>query len=82
LYKEIPPANYRAYNTIIANNYIDGGYYGIGMTKAIGSLIEGNTIMNNIKNISMQQESNYGVVRNNTLSNPIFSLKRLQYTNI
>lgn len=71
LNKQIPPANFRAYNTIIANNYVEGGYYGIGMTKAMYTMIENNTILNNTRNISMQQESNYGVVRHNNLSNPI-----------
>lgn len=69
--KAVAPSNYRAYNTIIANNYIDGGYYGIGLTKVLNTLIENNTIKNNTRNISMQQESSYGIVRNNKLFNSI-----------
>ena len=70
-FKKTPPANYSAYNTIIANNYIEGGYYGIGITKAKYTFIENNIIQTNTRNISMQQETSYGVVRDNNLSNPI-----------
>ncbi len=72
-FKAIPPANFRAYNTIIANNYIDGSYYGIGVTKAINTFIENNTITNCTRNISLQKETNCSIVRNNNLSNSISS---------
>jgi len=65
--KEIPPSNFKVYNTVVAGNQIHGGYYGIGMTKAEGAFIENNLITNNVRNISLQIDSNRSVVRHNQL---------------
>jgi len=70
VHKSTAPAKFRAKNTLISGNIIEGGYYGVGTVKAVNTTIENNTITNNIRSLSLQHDTNNSIVRNNNLSNP------------
>ena len=63
----------------ITDNTIDGGYYGIEFSGVTSSHITGNTIRNNTRNISMQDQSSNNTVENNQLRDSISSSVHIAY---
>ncbi len=63
----------------VINNDIHGGYYGLNMSGASNSYVAGNSIRNNVRNISMQNNSCYNTVENNRLSDSSSSAVHLAY---
>jgi len=70
VHKSAAPSMFKAYNTLISDNIIDGGYYGINTVKAVHTIIQNNSTNNNIRSLSLQHDTNNSIVRNNNLSNP------------
>ena len=70
---------YNTLRTTISHNDIIGGYYGIGLNGVSESIIEDNKIVNNARNISMQNGSNKNRVANNTLRNSVSASIHLAY---
>ncbi len=70
---------YATLRTTISHNEIDGGYYGIGLSGASESTIEGNKVKNNARNISIQNGSNRNKVVNNRLQNSVSASIHLAY---
>lgn len=51
----------------IVNNYIEGGRYGLSLRNIVNSLVQGNYITNNIRNISAQGNVSHNKFIGNTL---------------
>ena len=63
----------------IKNNIIDGGYYGIEFSTVSDSLIAGNHISNNVRNISLQNHSARNQLRHNLLTDAVSASVHLAY---
>ncbi|MDO4897441.1 MAG: right-handed parallel beta-helix repeat-containing protein [Moraxella sp.] len=63
----------------ITGNQIDGGYYGINLMAVTNSNIIGNHITNNVRNISMQNNTTHNLVRDNLLTDALSSAVHIAY---
>ena len=54
-------------NVVIEGNEIDGGYYGVSFSGVVDSRVSGNVIRNNIRNISLQNNSSGNKIYDNIL---------------
>ena len=63
----------------IINNRIRGGYYGISFSGVSNSVIRGNDVTANTRNISIQNSSNNNLVEQNQLTNSISSGVHIAY---
>lgn len=64
---DVVPGKFEASRFTVADNHISGGYYGLGMSAIQHSLISGNHIEMNMRNISLQNNCSYNIVENNKL---------------
>ncbi|RRD53186.1 hypothetical protein EII12_02675 [Buchananella hordeovulneris] len=76
---DVVPGKFEASRFTVADNHISGGYYGLGMSAIQHSLISGNHIEMNMRNISLQNNCSYNVVENNELRDSISSSVHLAY---
>ena len=78
---EIEPAdpNRPVRKITVKNNIIDGGYYGIEFSTVSDSVIEGNHITNNVRNISLQNHAANNQVRHNLLTDAVSAAVHLAY---
>ncbi len=63
----------------ILNNRIRGGYYGIMFNGVSNSIISGNTITDNMRNISLQNNAGDNTITSNNLNNSLSSGIHLAY---
>lgn len=76
---EIAKPRYVHKNVTVKNNHITSGYYGIMAFFVEDYLISDNVINENMRGISNQNNSCYGVIRNNLINNFVSSAMLFNY---
>ena len=72
-------ATYKCVNNTVTGNRVIGGYYGIALSAATYNTVTGNNLSFNVRNISVQNNSNGNTITGNVLQESVSSAVHLAY---